>query len=83
MQTQSSNAWARRHIAGRFGVQLIGMLLCVPAITVISTSDQRLVLWWAMFAYGAASWLYFSNLWTATFEIVDPTRDDDPSIQRQ
>lgn len=63
---------ARRWIWGRFGVQCVGMTFCVPAIIVISTSADRNVLFLAMLIYGFASWLYFSNLWASTFEVVDP-----------
>ena len=64
--------WARRYMAGRFAVQLIGMLICVPAIAVMSTSHSRWMLTAAMFAYGTASWFYYANLWTSTFDVVDP-----------
>ncbi|MBP85829.1 MAG: hypothetical protein CMJ64_03790 [Planctomycetaceae bacterium] len=63
---------AKRWISGRFAVQCIGMLICVPAITVMSISTDRGVLTVAMFVYGLASWLYFSNLWASTFDVVDP-----------
>lgn len=63
---------ARRWRSGRFLVQCVGMLISVPAIAMMSISTDRHVLTGAMFIYGFASWLYFSNLWTTTFEVVDP-----------
>ena len=56
----------------RFGVQVIGLLISVPAIIVMSLSTDRTVLAVALFINGVASWFYYSNLWTSTFEVVDP-----------
>jgi sugar phosphate permease len=64
--------WAQSFRAGRFSVQLIGLLFCVPALGVMGSSGNVLVLRCAMTAYGVASWLYLSNLWSSAFDIVDP-----------
>jgi sugar phosphate permease len=67
-----ADQWARTRISGRFNVQLVGLLICIPAIVVMSTSQDRWILTGVMFVYGTALWLYLSNLWTSTFEVVDP-----------
>ena len=63
---------ARRWISGRFLVQIAGLLIGVPAIFVIATIDHAMVIQIALFVCGVGFWLYFSNLWTTTFEVSDP-----------
>lgn len=67
-----ADRWARKRMSGRFWVQVIGLLICVPAIVAISTSRDQWMLSFAMFVYGVGIFLYFSNLWTSTFDVVDP-----------
>ena len=64
--------WARSKPSGRFRVQMIGLLICVPTIIVMSKSHHQIVLQTSLFLYGMGLWLYLSNLWTSTFEVVDP-----------
>ncbi len=63
---------SRRRISGRFLVQIAGLLVGIPSIFVIATIDDRIVIQIALFVCGVGFWLYFSNLWTTTFEVVDP-----------
>jgi predicted MFS family arabinose efflux permease len=63
---------ARHRISGRFLVQIAGLLIGVPAVFVIATIDHPIVIQIALFVGGVGFWLYFSNLWTTTFEVVDP-----------
>jgi hypothetical protein len=48
------------------------MLICVPALAVMGTSHDVLILRCAMAVYGVASWLYLANLWAGAFDVVDP-----------
>ena len=64
--------WARRWMSGRFGVQLIGLAAGIPALLVMAVSHDAWALRAAMFVLGLASWLYLANLWTTTFDVVDP-----------
>ena len=63
---------SRRQISGRVLVQIAGLLIGLPSIFVIATIDDRIVVQIALFVCGVGFWLYFSNLWTTTFEVVDP-----------
>ena len=63
---------SRRRISGRFLVQIAGLLIGVPAMFVIATIDHPIVVQIALFVCGVGFWLYLSNLWTTTFEVVDP-----------
>ena len=63
---------SRRHMSGRFLVQIAGLIIGVPAIFVIATVEHPIVIQTALFICGVGVWLYFSNLWTTTFEVVDP-----------
>ena len=67
-----ADRWARQFMGGRFSVQLIGLLVCIPALGVMGLANTAVELRIAMTVFGFASWLYFSNLWTSTFEVVDP-----------
>jgi sugar phosphate permease len=63
---------SRRWISGRFLVQIAGLLIGAPAVYVIATIDDPVVIQNALFVCGVGFWLYLSNLWTTTFEVVDP-----------
>ena len=63
---------ARRWMSGRFLVQIGGLLLAVPAVFVIATAESKSVIVAALFVQGVGTWLYFANLWTTTFDVVDP-----------
>lgn len=67
-----ADVWAKRTIVGRFSVQLIGLLLTIPALTVMGTSQDRIALYVAMLLYGIGINFYLANLWTTTFEVIDP-----------
>ena len=63
---------AKRSISGRTAVQFVGRLAMAPALWIIGTSHSIPLLAVAMFAYGFGLGLYQANLWTTTFEVVDP-----------
>ena len=67
-----ADVWARRSITGRSNVALIGLVLWVPSLLVIGTSNSTLCIAAAMLMMGLGSGLYLGNLWTTTFEVVDP-----------
>jgi MFS family permease len=67
-----ADRWSRRWMSGRFAVQLIGLLICVPSLAVMGAGNAKGVLATAMLAFGFGTWLYLANLWTTTFEVVDP-----------
>ena len=66
------DAWSRRWRSGRFCVQLVGLVLAIPCLFTIGLVDSKTVILLALFAHGVGFWLYLSNLWTTTFEVVDP-----------
>lgn len=63
---------AKRWMAGRFYVQIGGMLIAIPALFTIATTDSKSVILVALLIHGIGFWLYLSNLWTTTFEVIDP-----------
>ena len=67
-----ADRWARRLRAGRLSVQTIGLALFVPSLVVLGTATSKPLLVVAMVALGFGNGLYLTNLWTTTFEIVDP-----------
>lgn len=67
-----ADVWARRSITGRSNVSLIGLALWVPSLLVIGTSHSTSSIAAAMLVLGLGSGLYLGNLWTTTFEVVDP-----------
>lgn len=64
--------WARRARGGRTAVPLIGMGLWIPALFIVGTTDSLMLLKVAMSAFGLGLGLYQANLWTTTFEVIDP-----------
>lgn len=67
-----ADRWARHWLGGRFGVQILGLSLTVPALLAIALVDSQIVIQIALFVCGIGFWLYLSNLWATTFEVVDP-----------
>jgi len=63
---------AKRSIRGRISVQLIGLLAIVPSLWIIGSTTSIPWLAVAMFGYGYGLGLYQANLWTTTFEVIDP-----------
>jgi MFS family permease len=63
---------ARKWRSGRFQVQILGLAMAIPAVFTIAVVDSTNVILVAMFIHGVGFWLYLSNLWTTTFEVVDP-----------
>lgn len=63
---------ARHWIPGRTTIQCVGMALAAPGALLIGIGDSREVLIGGMLAYGVGVGLYQANLWTTTFEVIDP-----------
>jgi ACS family D-galactonate transporter-like MFS transporter len=72
------DGWARRFLSGRTAVQVIGLSALVPALFFVGQShlvlpeDPWPLLRAAMLLFGVGVGLYQANLWTTTFEVVDP-----------
>ena len=67
-----ADRWASRRRSGRMAVQSMGLVLMVPAFIVLGASTFQPALKVAMTAIGVGFGFYAANLWTTTFEIVDP-----------
>ena len=67
-----ADRWAQRWRSGRTLVQVIGIVLWVPSIYVLFTSGSEYVARIAMVTIGFGYGLYVANLWTTTFEVIDP-----------
>ena len=67
-----ADRWAAHWIGGRFGVQIVGLSLTVPGVLAIALADSQIVIQIALFVCGIGFWLYLSNLWATTFEVIDP-----------
>ena len=67
-----ADRWTRRWIGGRFGVQILGLVIAAPAVLVIALVDSQVMIQLALVLCGIGFWLYLSNLWATTFEVVDP-----------
>lgn len=68
----TADRWSRKWQGGRGALSAIGMALWIPALYVIGTSDSMLYLRIAMVAWGWGLGIYTANLWTTTFDVVDP-----------
>ena len=64
--------WTRRWIGGRFGVQILGLVIAAPAVLVIALVDSQLMIQLALVFCGIGIWLYIPNIWATTFEVVNP-----------
>jgi len=67
-----ADRWARRSIRGRVKVQILGMMVWVPALCVLGMAESRVVLAGTMVVTGLAYGFYVANLWTTAFDVVDP-----------
>jgi dipeptide/tripeptide permease len=67
-----ADRWAKAFVAGRTCVQMLGVLLAAPQLVAVGTMESWPVLVTAMTLYGVGVGLYQSNLWTTTFEVIDP-----------
>ena len=63
---------ARRWVSGRTAVQLAGMIAAAPALRAFASADSVAMLQIPMLIYGFGIGLYQANLWTTTFEVIDP-----------
>ena len=64
--------WARHWRAGRLLVQLIGIVVWIPALYLVGTSSSTAVLAGSMVAIGLGMGFYIVNIWTSAFDVVDP-----------
>lgn len=68
--------WADRRskvaISGRTSVQVIGVALWIPALFILGLGQSIDLLAPFLLLLGLGIGLYQSNLWTTTFEVVDP-----------
>lgn len=63
----------RRTILGRVWVQIFGWAVITPCLILIgSTQDSLWILRGAMFVLGIGVGAYQANLWTASFDVIDP-----------
>lgn len=67
-----ADRWARKWIRGRILVQILGMVIWVPALLVLGTAESWYILGPTMAVSGLAYGLYVANLWTTAFEVIDP-----------
>jgi len=67
-----ADRWTRYWIGGRFGVQILGLVIAAPAVLVIALVDSQLMIQLALVLCGIGIWLYIPNLWATTFEVVNP-----------
>lgn len=67
-----ADRWSQRWRSGRTLVQVIGIMLWIPSIYLLFTSGSEYVARIAMITIGFGFGLYVANLWTTTFEVIDP-----------
>jgi sugar phosphate permease len=67
-----ADRWARRWRGARSAAQAIGIVAWAPALWIIGTSGSWWLLAGAMVLFGLGLGVYQANLWTTTFEVVDP-----------
>ena len=67
-----ADAAARRTRAGRTIVQCLGLAMWLVALPAMGLCGHNALLIVAMLTYGLGVGLYQANLWTTTFEVVDP-----------
>ena len=64
--------WAAKFRSGRLMVQAIAMLIWIPALVAIGSTADKDFMNYGMIAWGFAFGVYSVNLWTTTFDVVDP-----------
>ena len=67
-----ADALARRWRSGRSLISMTGILLWVPAYLVLGSGADDAILKGALMTLGLGYAFYAGNLWTTTFEVVDP-----------
>lgn len=67
-----SDRFAKARPRVRFEINVIGMLLAVPFIFAMATTDSRLFCCVAMGVFGLARGLYDANLFASFFQVVNP-----------
>ena len=67
-----ADRWSQRWRSGRTLVQVIGIMLWIPSIYLLFTSGSEYVARIAMITIGFGFGLYVANLWTTTFDVIDP-----------
>ncbi len=64
--------WASKIRSGRFWVQGFALVLWIPALVAIGFTNNQSILIAGMIGYGFAFSVYAVNLWTTTFDVIDP-----------
>ena len=67
-----ADRWARRWVRGRMLVQILGITLWIPALGVLGIAESRFVLAPTMVVIGLGYGFYVANLWTTSFDVIDP-----------
>lgn len=67
-----ADRWARGCLQGRTLVQVVGMVACVPALYLLGIGRTPELLAGTLVVFGLGYGFYVANLWTTTFEIIDP-----------
>ncbi len=67
-----ADRWSRRWRGGRVATCAIAMVAWIPALLIIGTSESEWLIATAMVFFGLALGVYNTNLWTTTFEVIDP-----------
>ena len=67
-----ADRWARRWRSGRTLVQVLGVLVWIPALFILGTSKSLDLLAVTLVFVGLGYGFYVANLWTTTFEVIDP-----------
>lgn len=69
-----ADAWRRRWLGGRAGVQALGILCGTPLIVVCARAEQLSLVIGGMLALGFCKGVYDSNIWASIYEVVPASR---------
>lgn len=64
--------WATKFRSGRLWVQGIAFLVWIPSLLVIGFTNNQSVMIVGMMGFGFSFSVYSVNLWTTTFDVIDP-----------
>ena len=67
-----ADRWSRRWKGGRSATCAIALVAWIPALLLMGTGRSTPVIAMAMICFGLVLGVYIANLWTTTFEIIDP-----------
>lgn len=69
-----ADRWRRRMAGGRILTQALGALLGAPFIFLCGFTRDKVLLVFAMSAFGLAKGLYDANIWAGLYDVVTPSR---------